>query len=191
MLTHAELVEVGRRWLLRPWRNAGAGHSACCVVLTEIVTGASETPDVIGWSGFSRSVLIECKTSRSDFKADGAKHFRRHPEMGMGVHRFYLAPVGILAEDEIPGGWGFIEADDNHNAHVRRASGVFAVDRGAEVRVLLSLLRRLKVDPGLHVAIRAYQHMIREPKATVTFAFPDEGAARCGGRVTGRGRRPT
>jgi len=160
-------------------------------VLTEIVTSASETPDVLGWMGFASSVLIECKTSRSDFKADAAKPCRRHPEMGMGVQRYYLAPVGVLAEDEIPQGWGFIEADDDHRVHVRRASSAFDVDRRAEVRVLLSLLRRLKVDPGKHVAIRAYQHMIEEPTATVTFTDAEGPVdVRRGGSVHRHGRTP-
>lgn len=177
--THSELVEVGRRWLLRPWRNAGEGHSACCLVLTEIVTGAGETPDVIGWNGYS-SILLECKVSRSDFKADAGKYFRREPERGMGRQRYYVAPVGVLEESEIPEGWGFIEVDSKKATRVRRASSMFEPDLRCEIAVLLSLLRRLKCPKGLHVAIRAYEHMIKNPKATVTFARTE----------TGRGRKP-
>lgn len=183
MLTHDELVEVGRRWLLHPWRNAGAGHSACCLVLTEIVTSASETPDVIGWNGYT-SIILECKTSVSDFRADAKKFFRVNPDEGMGRQRYYIAPVGVIGEDEVPEGWGFIEVDDAERVHVRRASGQFSANQANELRVLLSLLRRLKVNAGLHVAIRAYQHMIENPRATATFATSRAPEA------TRHGRRP-
>jgi hypothetical protein len=182
-MTHDDLVEIGRLWLMRPWRNASnAGHAACCLVLTEIVTSASETPDVIGWNSYS-SILIECKTSRSDFAADAKKYFRMHPYKGMGCQRYYLAPGGLLKEEEIPEGWGFIEVDENRKTHVRRVSTMFESNRANEVRVLLSFLRRLHVDAGPHAAIRVFNLVTsKEPRATATInpepPRPQEGEGR-------------
>ena len=77
--THSELIEIGRQWLLRPWNKpwpkpgSEASRGACGVVLTDMTSSSSETPDAIGWHNRG-SVLIECKVTRSDFKADQRKH---------------------------------------------------------------------------------------------------------------------
>ncbi len=42
----------------------------CGVILSEQYCATGEVPDVIGWKGFCRSVLVECKVSRADFLAD-------------------------------------------------------------------------------------------------------------------------
>ena len=168
-LTHDELVEVGRKWLLRPWRNAaGYGHSACSVVTTEITTGAWESPDVLGWSGHF-SILLEAKVSRSDFLKDRKKPFRRDPDLGMGRQRYYIAPSKLITVDELPKGLGLIEVSPKGKARVKRNSTIFDSRESAEITVLLSLLRRLKVDPGKHIAIRTYTiDKEREPRATLT-----------------------
>jgi len=159
-VTHDELVEIGRRWLLRPWRNAAReGHSACAVVLTELNTWnyTGEIPDVLGWDvSKGRSILIECKTSVSDFRADAAKPFRRVPEEGIGTFRFFLAPAGLLPVDRLPAGWGFLEVGDMGRVTVARASEEFPCRRDAEVALLVSVMRRLEVKEGPHIAIRAY-----------------------------------
>jgi hypothetical protein len=90
-----------------------------------------EIPDAIGWLRSGVSLLIECKASRGDFLSDAVKPSRRSgkasapsspaptapkPEIqpprkteGLGAYRFYLAPSGLLAPDEIPEGWGLLE----------------------------------------------------------------------------------
>jgi hypothetical protein len=129
-----------------------------------------ETPDVLGWS-WNRSILIECKTSRADFLADAKKHFRRFPEMGMGQLRYYLAPRGLLTVDDMPARWGLIEAENDGSTRVLRASEAFETDARQEVAVLLSLLRRLRVEPGKRCKIRVYmQDGESEPRATATIA---------------------
>lgn len=167
--THDELVEIGRKWLLRPWVGKdGHGHSACSVILTEITTGAWESPDVLGWNGHF-SVLLEAKVSRADFLKDKKKSFRGDPGLGMGRQRYFIVPSKLITVDELPKNWGLIEVSPKGKTRVKHNSSVFETRASAEITVLLSLIRRLKVEPGKHVSIRAYTiDNGKEPKATVT-----------------------
>jgi hypothetical protein len=88
----------------------------CSVVLTEHSSACTEIPDVIGWRSFvGYSILVECKTSMSDFYSDRRKPFRRHKEAGMGQERWYFAEKGVLRPESIlkPGtnssAWGLAE----------------------------------------------------------------------------------
>ena len=58
---------------------------------------------------YKRQVLVEVKVSRADFRADLAKPHRRDPALSGGTYRYYLAPAGLLAVDELPPRWGLIE----------------------------------------------------------------------------------
>lgn len=178
-LTHDVLVEVARGWLSRPQvRRKGhlfGGRSACSVVITEMTSGTSETPDAIGWSsnyGNGKSILVECKASLADFKRDRYKHFRRDPEQGMGVERWYMAPKGVIPVDLLPEGWGLIEVAPNKRTRVVVQSKRFDANRGAETALLCSMLRRLDIKNGKHVAVRPYVIPVVEsdkvPRATVT-----------------------
>ena len=70
--------------------------------------GIKENPDAIGWryswgnASNEGSVLVECKTSRADFKKDFSKSFRIEPEQGIGNWRYYMCPTDIIKVDEIP-----------------------------------------------------------------------------------------
>jgi hypothetical protein len=120
-----------------------------------MVHRASETPDVIGWhSGFT--TLIECKISRTDFKADAKKFFRAQPEMGIGYYRYYLAPKGLIDADELPDQWGLIEVKNGKTKVKVPSEPWYESNLRGEVSMLLSLIRRLKVEPGRHVKIKAY-----------------------------------
>lgn len=99
MITHDELVKAGAKWLKK--------SNGSRIVLTEMVTSNLEIPDIIGFkSGFS--ILIECKTSRSDFLVDKKKSFRIYPEDGMGNYRLFLCPDNLIKPDELPEGWGLL-----------------------------------------------------------------------------------
>jgi hypothetical protein len=100
-MTHAQLVRMGEEWLRCRYR--------CGIVLSEQSCASGETPDVIGWKGKCRSVLVECKISRADFLADREKSFRRNPADGMGCERFYLTPQGLIDKAELPKSWGLLE----------------------------------------------------------------------------------
>lgn len=100
-LTHAELVELGAKYLY------GKRYK---VVLKELTTCIPETPDVLGFrSGHSH--LLEAKTSRSDFKADAKKLFRAHPHQGVGNFRSYICPKDLIKPEELPEKWGLIYVD--------------------------------------------------------------------------------
>lgn len=100
--THDQLVQKAKTWLL----NAGG----CGFALCELATAYSpETPGAIGFRSGDKSILIECKATRSDFLADRKKMFRKIPELGMGAFRFFLAPQGLIQQEELPEKWGLIE----------------------------------------------------------------------------------
>jgi len=106
----------------------------------------NESPDVIGW-GAGFSTLIECKASRTDFLRDFKKLARRHPEMSMGQYRYYLCPPEIIRDEDLPEKWGLLWA---HNGRIRikREAGYLETDRAAEIRFLVSMLRRAQVRLG-------------------------------------------
>jgi hypothetical protein len=98
---HDELCKQGQRWLKKTiGARLAISEMVCCNTYGEI-------PDVIGWKG-GYSILIECKTSRSDFKVDAKKIFRQFPEFGMGTFRLYLCPDGLIKPEELPEGWGLL-----------------------------------------------------------------------------------
>lgn len=139
-MTHVELVDRAAKWL----RNS----CNCKVVAAELVTYtmSGETPDTIGWEG-ARSIIVECKTSRSDFFAD-RKRPARIGYRAMGEWRIYLTPPGLLSPSEIPDGWGLYEV---HEKSIRFAGGIkydrrhppfLNPDRESEIVMLLSIIRR-------------------------------------------------
>jgi len=110
-MTHDELVARAARWL--------RGTQRCSVVVTETESGTYEIPDAIGWRNMGDSILVECKTSRSDFSRD-MRHKNCHsPKMGMGRRRYFMTLPGLLFLEEIPQGWGLLEV---HEKYVRVSS---------------------------------------------------------------------
>lgn len=99
-MTHAELIERAEKWL--------AGSRRCTVILSN--TGfKSEIVDAIGWVSWW-SILIECKVSIEDFRADKYKRCRQPDYHGIGQERYYLTPPNLITVDMLPEGWGLIEA---------------------------------------------------------------------------------
>ncbi|CAH1592727.1 hypothetical protein DC915_RS03270 [Vibrio parahaemolyticus] len=82
-----------------------------------------EQPDVLGVTCEGYSIVVEVKTSRSDFKADLKKVWRINPEMGMGDERVYLAPEGLLEISEIPYGWQLWEVYGKNQPRLRILKG--------------------------------------------------------------------
>jgi len=98
MLNHNELCELGAKWI----RAIGSYR----FVDTEIHAPIGQIPDVIGL-GFHKSIMVECKTSRSDFFADRKKN--NHGST-TGYHRFYLCPPDIIKPDDLEEGYGLLYA---------------------------------------------------------------------------------
>jgi len=127
--------------------------------MTEMATvcTSGERPDAIGWRS-SHSILIECKTSRADFRVDASKPFRRDATRGMGSLRFFMAPVGIIRATELPAGWGLLEvgervtlvAGGNPKQWPEKWGDYYHRQRAqdCEMAMLLSGLNRVRVGLG-------------------------------------------
>lgn len=144
-LTHDDLRKIAITTLKRSHydrKNFGLG---CSIVLSELVTYANDIPDAIGWRS-GHSIMIECKTSRSDFFKD-AKKQQRINGTGVGEYRYFLTPAGLVKPEELPENWGLLEVVDGHVKEVvyckRRELDLSAnVD---EKRILLSTIRRIRL----------------------------------------------
>jgi len=149
-MSHDALIIRAQRWLYNTVH--------CGYVATEVVCGF-ETPDALGFRS-TFSVLIECKTSRSDFRADFKKFARKYPQNGLGNYRFYMTEPGLLQPQELPEHWGLLEV---HNKQVRIQTRATGWGKGnvhkkpafygeevlkAERRVMYSVLRRQEDSDG-------------------------------------------
>ncbi|HYY70225.1 MAG TPA: hypothetical protein VE734_10860 [Terriglobales bacterium] len=138
-MTHAQLVSKAVDWLRR---------YGCGIVLSEQACASGEMPDAIGWKGACRSVLVECKFSRSDFLADHAKPFRQNPELGLGCERWYLTPAGLLATADLPPHWGLLELRAGKlrvSVKASRRNQRTSTGLMYEMNLLLASLRRVEV----------------------------------------------
>ncbi len=139
-MTHQQLVRQAEQWL--------RGRYRCGIVLSEQSCASGETPDVIGWKGSCRSVVVECKISRADFFADREKPFRKDPELGMGCERLYLLPQGLIGKHELPPKWGLLECKGRHvQLTVKPTRHSQRSEQGLmrEMNLLLASLRRVEI----------------------------------------------
>lgn len=143
-MRHNDLVTLAGKWLKRTIR--------CSVILTELHTWNSsrEIPDAIGFK-HDFSVLVECKTSKQDFKNDSKKPFKRIGN-GTGNYRFYLCEPEIITKEELPDGWGLLWYIDKKivqikgfrdNCRMNDEVKRFAPDLNSERALLVSKIRRL------------------------------------------------
>ena len=139
-MTHDELVERAVRWLRKTRR--------CSIVFAEMTTILMYIPDAIGWYS-GRSILVECKRSRADFRADLKKPIHAAPDSFPGQERWYLTTPRLVTPDEIPGEWGLLEAHPTMARVVKKAEhfhgwgGRLSPERCAEeATLLLSAVRR-------------------------------------------------
>jgi hypothetical protein len=137
-MTHAKLVSMAVHWLRR---------YRCGVVLSEQACASGEMPDAIGWKKACHSVLIESKVSRADFLADREKPFRQQAEIGVGCERYYLAPRGLIRIEELPAGWGLLEACGREIERVKASEKNLRSESGFqnEMNLLLASLRRVEI----------------------------------------------
>lgn len=135
--THKQLCELGAKFLKKS-RNWNFSSK---YVVKELVSQAGESPDVFAVRGYS-SILIECKTSRSDFFADLKKPHRKEG-CGVGLRRYYLCPKELIKEAELPKGWGLLYVGEDGNIEVVRNSECFEQrDFRDEFSIYYSIIRR-------------------------------------------------
>ncbi|CAN7640381.1 adenylosuccinate synthase [Acidovorax sp. LjRoot129] len=120
---HAELCKLAVGWLKRPSSRGGHG---CSVAIDECRTGwTGEVPDALGYRAAGTAgdgtVLVECKVTRADFLADKLKPHRQMG--GVGNWRYYLAPEGLIAPEELPPKWGLVEV--NARGHLKTLVGAY------------------------------------------------------------------
>lgn len=156
---HDKLVKLGGEWIMKNTPLLGNWEcSKCSIVTTEIVTFASETPDVLGFANDAKSVLLEAKISREDFKRDSKKSFRANPEEGMGDYRLYIAPKGLIKIEELPEKWGLIEVNEKDKCKIVKYAEKQPANKIREMYVLTSLIKRIGQNPPQGVSIRCYTH---------------------------------
>lgn len=146
-MTHGDLVGCAAKWLEKQQR--------CSVIVTEIATAAFECPDALGWQG-ARSLLVECKASRSDFMADRQKPFRANPEFGIGRQRYFLTLPGVVAIEELPEKWGLLELTGTKIRTIKGAEAFSHYNTHNELFILLSAIRRIGHTPPKGVSIKCY-----------------------------------
>lgn len=147
--THQELVEIGEKWLRKPFMNtAWYGHSACSLVLTEFhaVLNVAQIPDVIGWNN-QKCIVIECKTSVADLKRDFKKKSHLHSKK-LGTQKWFLVPEEIKEEagkvlyKQSWVGMLFVNSSKKVCVGTWPSAPIVNLERDGEVQILVSLLRR-------------------------------------------------
>lgn len=141
VITHDALCVAAARWLHRHHDNCNIPNCFLCAVDVSFWTIYKERPDVVGFSSSAPPVLIEVKTSTSDFKADADKLVRKYPDRGIGAFRFYCTPENLIKKDTLPPGWGLLEYADGKMSIIKE-SGYFEHSFMCEQKLLLSILRR-------------------------------------------------
>jgi len=158
--THKQLVDIAVRWLNKPLSKGGC---ACHVAVSEFPSGyTGEIPDAIGFRAHTEmlpgSVVCEVKVSQSDYIADMKKPHRTGEVLGLGQHRFYVAPQGLIDPAELPHKWGLVEVTNRGgtkcivgypstlhygNRESLFEESLFEVDVAREMNVLIRLCSRI------------------------------------------------
>lgn len=102
---HKELLLKAKSWL--------AGTNRCNPVFIE--RGSQrlcEFPDAIGWDAHE-CIVVECKASLDDFRADKKKACRNGG--GLGSKRYFMVPAALqeAVEKELPEGWGLVVMNEH------------------------------------------------------------------------------
>lgn len=153
---HKRLVDLGAKWLLKhsPTKEIYCSHSG--IIVTEIKSYTNESPDILGFAHDDKTVLLEAKISRADFKGDSKKFFRVKPEYGMGDFRSFITPKGLIKPEELPEKWGLIEVDEKDRIKIIKHAERQEANKKAEHIVLKSIIKRIGQNPPEGVSIKCY-----------------------------------
>lgn len=145
---HYELCCEAAKWLRRK-KNSERYTGRWKWVAVELNVVGTENTDVWGYSGDS-TVVVEVKTSRADFLKDKNKWWRTDEarDYWVGNYRYYLAPKGIIKEDELPENWGLLEWENGEITRVKSATYMKTNSTG-ELRIMSSILRRENFKDGI------------------------------------------
>ena len=143
-MTHTDIINHTAKWLKNHPQNIAVPN--CTTILKELksATESGEIPDVIAWCSWA-SVLVEVKTSRSDFLKDRCKPFRISPAKGVGNFRYYISPPNIIKPNEIPEYWGLLQINENEKIEIIKVAQNQFANTECERTILLSLIRRNKI----------------------------------------------
>ena len=131
-MTHDELVDRAGRWLLNTKRcKWAATHRQ--------PWSTSEHPDAIGWFPDGSSVVIECKVSEVDLRADRYKSWRKTSK-GMGFYRYYMTTADITEAVLIPPGSGWLVCKGRTVKVMREAEPRPERDATSEISFLVAQL---------------------------------------------------
>lgn len=124
---HKDLLLKAKQWLI--------GTNRCNPVFIE--RGSQrlcEFPDAIGWDA-KECIVVECKASLEDFRADKKKACRLTG--GLGSQRYFMIPQALrsVVEKEMPQGWGLLVVNERICRHCRRAS---VASRAKRIRLMQS-----------------------------------------------------
>ena len=154
------MVDKAVKWLKKTHSKGGAG---CHVAVSEFPTGYDgEIPDAIGFRSNTEhlggTVICEVKVSRGDFLADAKKPHRNGEVLGVGQHRFYFAPKGLIAESELPEGWGLVEVTSRGGA--KCSVGYPAITHYEQCRVMFDKTKfESDIQREMNVLIRLFSRI--------------------------------
>lgn len=140
-MTHRDLCIKAAAYL----RSQGIQPFHRCKYAVVELEKYGESPDAFGWGWGTQ--LIEVKVSRSDFLSDKKKHWRKHPEQGLGMFRSYLCPEGIIKESDLPENWGLLWIDLSGKITVKVEPKKQASHYTDEIHLITSLFRREGIKP--------------------------------------------
>lgn len=146
---HYELCLLGAKWL-RSRKNCEHYETPWKYVAVELCVYGCENPDIWAFNGWS-TIVVEVKTSRSDFFNDVKKWWRQpgYEECIGGNFRYYLTPQGLLKPEELPEGVGLLEYDGKKIVRTIPATR-HSVSNHTDMIILASILRREQFKEGIY-----------------------------------------
>jgi hypothetical protein len=144
-MTHKEIVQKTAKYLKRHERNIVLPN--CPYVYTELVcvNNTGEIPDIIGFN-YCISIMIEVKTTRTDFLNDKKKRARQNNNEGMGQMKLYCCPENMIRPEEIPTDWGLLYITDKGKITMIQTPKRHDANIITERSLLLSVIRRSIVN---------------------------------------------
>lgn len=150
---HYNLCLEGAKWLFSRKNHEGWQSPWRYVWVEPSLVG--ENPDIWAFNG-ERTICVEVKVSHADFIADKKKWCRKEENTRkVGCYRYYLAPKGVISNNELPDGWGLLEWDGTiirgkYNIVRTVVAPIVHKPSEGDLHIIGSLLRREKLRHGIY-----------------------------------------